>query len=682
MGIRILLVDGCTAYRKVVAGALVELGYSVAEASDAASGLAAVHAEPPRLALVDDRLPDARGLEFIDRVRALGVHTQFCLVIGPEEEAASCNEDHFDLRILRGPVHPSKLVREIHSLAGASDTGTPALAARPAPSHVSYLSEPPPPPARPGRSSDSPLEDVRRSYAAKLPAEIAILGKAVARARDLGDPASVTEAHRLAHAIHGTAGTLGFGEISEGAREIENLLHPGRFGDGLDHEKWARIERALARIESAPRQPRTRTSVAPPAPNVGTVLVADRDPAALVAFKAMGHRGSIKVLTARSEAEALARAHDTRLDGAIIDTDIGGADVFEICRSLRSLPGHSSLPLAVMSTDSSVSNRVAAAYAGASVFLQKPISDAELAETVRHFIASTTTEKTRILLLDDDEDFSAFLAGMLTQERMEVTTVPDPSRILDVLAETRPDILLLDVVMPFVSGLDVCRMLRSTSAHRELPILFLTAETSVESRVACFEAGGDDYIEKPVVREELLARIEVRMDRQRLFRQRADRDALTGLFSRRAFVESLNARLSDAGRRERPVAVCLIDIDHFKSINDSFGHLAGDRVLAALGRLFSSRFRANDVRGRWGGEEFVMALDGEEPDTARMILNQVLAEFRRMVFEGDHGESFTVSFSGGVASFPRDGKSIDGLLRVADTHLYEAKNLGRSRIEG
>ena len=140
-------------------------------------------------------------------------------------------------------------------------------------------------------------------------------------------------------------------------------------------------------------------------------------------------------------------------------------------------------------------------------------------------------------------------------------------------------------------------------------------------------------------------------------------------------------RLSEGIRFNKPVSLCLLDLDHFKQINDTYGHLAGDRVLATFGQLLSSRFRTMDVRGRWGGEEFAVAFYGEDADTAKMIINRVLDELKTMVFTGDKGEQFKVTFSAGVATFPLAGKSIEDLFRYVDEKLYLAKERGRSRIE-
>jgi diguanylate cyclase (GGDEF)-like protein len=240
--------------------------------------------------------------------------------------------------------------------------------------------------------------------------------------------------------------------------------------------------------------------------------------------------------------------------------------------------------------------------------------------------------------------------------------------------------LLLDVMMPGVTGFEVCRMLRQVPRWQDLPIIFLTGQTGVEARVEAFRSGGDDYLPKPVVNEELLTRVKVRLDRSRLLKERSDKDTISGLLLRRAFSEQLSGMIAEAQRQKLKFTVCLLDVDHFKKVNDTYGHLAGDRVLAGLGQLLSRRFRVDDLRGRWGGEEFILAFRREAKETMQAAVTRVLKEFRETNFRGDRDEEFNVSFSGGLASFPDDGESVYDLLQTADRRLYVAKKNGRNQI--
>jgi diguanylate cyclase (GGDEF)-like protein len=236
--------------------------------------------------------------------------------------------------------------------------------------------------------------------------------------------------------------------------------------------------------------------------------------------------------------------------------------------------------------------------------------------------------------------------------------------------------------MPGLSGLEICRMLRMSPRWQQLPVVFVTATADLASRLSAFRAGADDYLAKPIVVPELLARIRVRLEQTRLLRERAERCPLTGTLLRRPLLEALAARLSEARRRGQQLSLALLDLDYFKQVNDRHGHLAGDRVLLGFGKLLGARFRASDLRGRWGGEEFVVALPDEDESTARGVLERVLLEFAAMEFEGDGGERFSASFSGGIACFPGDGERVDDLIRVADARLYRAKAAGRANLVG
>ena len=416
-----------------------------------------------------------------------------------------------------------------------------------------------------------------------------------------------------------------------------------------------------------------------PAPNGPRVLVVDADASTRSHLGAMGRDKLFTIVAVGSPGEALEEAARGHFEAALIDASLG-PEALALTQGLRATSGHQRLPLAFLSQDNDVDHRVAAAHAGASLFLTKPVDPYAFDAAVEQMVALGQGERMRVLVVDDDPDFAGVLTAVLEREGIVVRAVPDATQLVEIIDEVRPDLILLDAMLPHVSGWDAIRIVRTAPEHRDVPILFLTARTDLASRVAAFDAGADDYLAKPLVVEELLARVRVRLDRRRLLREMTERDALTRLLSRRALLDGLASRLSEARRHGRTLSVALLDVDRFKLVNDAHGHLVGDQVLVALGRLLGARFRLEDLRGRFGGEEFAIVFPGATRQTAAGVLSRVLEEFRATPFAGEGAHRFFVTFSGGVAGFPEDGASVDALLRAADGRLYEAKRQGRGCV--
>lgn len=425
--------------------------------------------------------------------------------------------------------------------------------------------------------------------------------------------------------------------------------------------------------------------VAPGGSNLGRgrVLVVDRDPVFLQTVRKIGLAQLLDVTAVPTAEAALAAARLRAPDVAVIDAGLRPDEAaYSLAAALRAMPGQGTLPIAFAAEGGHLANRVAAAHAGGSLYLAKPVDAPAFGAAIQQLISDRRAEQPRVLLLDDDADFREAVLDILAAEGIAGFELAHARTLFETLDQVRPELLLLDLEMPAVSGLEICRMLRMSPRWQQLPVIFVTASTDLDSRLAAFRAGADDYLAKPLIVPELLARIRVRLERTRLLRERAERCPLTGTLLRRPFLEALAARLSEAGRKGTQLSLALLDLDRFKRVNDRHGHLAGDRVLLGFGKLLGARCRASDLRGRWGGEEFVVALPDESEETARGVLERLLAEFSGLEFEGDGGERFRSSFSGGIACFPHDGTRAEELIRVADARLYRAKAGGRANLVG
>ncbi len=678
MSVQIILADCASAYRSVVATEIKELDVEVVEVDSGSQAIEAIEKGQFEIAIVDNYLVERFDGELLARIKETDASIKLVLIVEPSfdfdlQEVFST--ENKIAKLVKGPVHPKVLRTHVETLLSIEEGNNKESMVQRRTSS---------PPDATDESVESQLVMVRRSYQEKLPGELVKLEKALSEARNNPERlALLNDAHRLAHTLHGTAGTLGFAEVASMVERIDIQLKQ-IIGNGTpaDESVWTTIFQFLEQAQTAPERSSLVVTTPVRVADFATILVMDADARVLDDIGDAAQKNLINSISVTTIEEGLIQAQQRTIDGALIDIHFGGQhNSFQVAQELRKLNGLSNLPVAIMSNDSSVLNRVTAAHAGASQFVHKPLSAEDLMEIARSFSSARASVNSKILIVDDDEYFGAHVKAILEGEGLEIWTLSDPEQVLDVLGKTVPDIILLDVMMPKISGFDVCRMLRSSNSWQEIPILFLTAESSAEVRLECFRSGGDDYIEKPVIKEELLARIGVRLERIRFFKERADKDGLTGLPNRRAFLDLFKLRVSEGKRFSRPVSLCVIDLDKFKYVNDTYGHLAGDRVLIGMGKLLSSRFRDVDLRGRWGGEEFAVVFYGEEAITSQMILNRILNEFKQLVFEGDHDEKFHVTFSCGIATYPRDGSTFDELFRSADEKLYKAKELGRNRIE-
>ena len=299
---------------------------------------------------------------------------------------------------------------------------------------------------------------------------------------------------------------------------------------------------------------------------------------------------------------------------------------------------------------------------------------------------ATGADRACVLIADDDPDILALLALLLERDGYGVVCATDGLEALRVAREAMPDLCVLDVSMPGADGYTVCRELLAQGAGAPLVIL-LTAHAHTPARVSGLDAGAVDYIVKPFDRQELLARVRAAL-RTKIARDElaaeAVTDSLTGLLNRGHLAAAAVEHVALAARTGRPLSCLLIDLDHFKAVNDTYGHAAGDAVLSETARRFARSVRRSDVLVRYGGEEFVVLLP--ETDTTGALT--IAARLRKnleaapVAFTKENGEAveIPVRASIGVATWAEDLGPAE-LIAQADGALYRAKALGRDRVE-
>ncbi len=298
-------------------------------------------------------------------------------------------------------------------------------------------------------------------------------------------------------------------------------------------------------------------------------------------------------------------------------------------------------------------------------------------------------DRDRILVVDDSEANLVLLRSILHLDGHRVDTVLSGPEALDSARAEPPDLVLLDVMMPEMSGYDVCRCLKADERTAHVPIIFLTALGDVPERVIGLEAGGDDYIAKPFHPDELRARIKAALRskqvRDRLRREREDlaaqavTDPLTGVYNRRMLDSRLLEEVLRARRYGHSLTCLMLDLDFFKAINDRHGHPTGDTVLRQFVRVAHASLRGSDVLARYGGEEFVILVTETGLQGATTTAEKLRRRIEETEFHTVTGDALRLTTSIGVAELqPAD--TPDSLLARADKAMYEAKRKGRNRV--
>jgi diguanylate cyclase (GGDEF)-like protein len=286
----------------------------------------------------------------------------------------------------------------------------------------------------------------------------------------------------------------------------------------------------------------------------------------------------------------------------------------------------------------------------------------------------------KVLAIDDSEAIHALLRARLVSEPIELYHAAGGEEGLRCAAELLPDLILLDVDMPAPDGFEVCRRLKSQSRTQSILIVFLSGATSTEEKIKGLELGATDYITKPFDAAELRARVRVSLRTKYLLdllARKAMIDGLTGLWNRTYFETRLSSELSLARRAGQPLACAMIDLDHFKQINDRFGHPFGDEVLRLIGQLLGETCRSEDVVCRYGGEEFVILAPNTVASAAVELAERVRGAVESFPFTF-RGKPVKVTCSAGVADLQKSPPP--SILEQADAALYQAKHGGRNRV--
>ncbi|MGR3765761.1 diguanylate cyclase [Rossellomorea sp. NS-SX7] len=286
-------------------------------------------------------------------------------------------------------------------------------------------------------------------------------------------------------------------------------------------------------------------------------------------------------------------------------------------------------------------------------------------------------EEPVILIVDDDTSFLMYMKEELENIGWYVVPIANPEKAVMSYYDVRPDCAIIDIYMKETNGFEVLDFFKQKLKQQFFPTVMVSVDDQKETRMKCYELGADDFIPKPFDLDEFIVRVKRQIDRKRQIEELVLIDELTHVYNRKYLAQGYDQVKSIWNRRKEPSSIAVLDIDHFKKVNDRFGHLAGDNVLAEFGAFLKKNVRVQDTVIRYGGEEFVIIFPNTPVKDAYACLDRCRQDFSSLVFE----DAGSCTFSAGITEFTDPSKPIDEWLRLADQALYEAKENGRNRVE-
>jgi diguanylate cyclase (GGDEF)-like protein len=520
-------------------------------------------------------------------------------------------------------------------------------------------------------------------------------GLLAALAGDPADAAARDELQRHFHRLRGAGATYGFDGISVLATEGERLCLLAELAQSAEPHCAALVaivEQLKLSFEVSGPSPlaieraRAATSPAPHVPSHpqrrerADIVVAMAEPESLTALTTLLSQQEWTVRTATS-CSAARRELDYQVPaGLVVDVSMPDGHGYDIVRQARELPGGEDTAIVVLSTSSEFVVLADAIHAGADACYEKPPDWEALTQRLNFLARPGGDAVPTVLVVEDDEAYAAFVKAVLEGAGYVVHVCVDPRLFAEALSAHRPDLIVMDIGLPQVSGYDLAKFVRQTDQFATLPIVFLTVHRALEARIRGARAGGDDHLVKPVHPSLLVASVAARRERSHYYRALLNRDGLTRLLTHTSFIEEAGALIERRRRDPAPATLVMIDIDHFKGINDSYGHQAGDRVLIALSGLFKRHLRRSDIIGRYGGEEFAILLDQLRVPDAQQLIERLLTEFHVTDQAAPDGQRYRVTFSAGVAALDPATMDVESWIRAADAALYGAKKAGRRQV--
>ncbi len=524
---------------------------------------------------------------------------------------------------------------------------------------------------------DAAIQALRRDYLAGAAARLAEIRRDVDAWR-AGEADAVASLKTRFHRLAGSGGSYGFPDISTAARRLEESIDSFEHAEATDQLDYGLTQLAAAFDRAADELGVSAEGVRGGSFPWRALVIGSPDP-----LRRSLEDGLVSAtFVVRAESQPLEPEHVPPAERPDLVVVIAGSDDHDPYASATVWSAQrSSGTRAVVMIDAAGSvDRLRAAMVGVDAVFSAERAESDL-PTYAKSLARIGVPPPNVVLVEDDVSLAEWITVTLEQADVRVRHYPEASSAYTFLTREQPDLLLLDIGLPELDGFALARLVRQDPRLSLTPIVFLTCRTTVHDQVEAVRAGGDDFLTKPVDVSLLLQTVLTRAERGRRIRELVHRDGLTGALNHATLLAELEHGIEYARRHRESLAFLMIDLDHFKRVNDRHGHLAGDQVLRHVARIFQSSVRASDLLGRYGGEEFGIVLRRCGAHGAAVVATKLREAALAQPATTAAGVTVPIHLSVGVATFPADGVTAMELTSAADRALYLAKGRGRNRVE-
>jgi len=527
------------------------------------------------------------------------------------------------------------------------------------------------------------FNQLRQRFAESLPRRAA----AMVEAMQADDGAArlrivIAESHKLA----GACGTFGYGMLGAMARQIEQLALVVQQRSVAEQEQAIpelvnlirEFERAVRQTMQAAEQNAGYVQAQTVTKSSVWLLLEDEPLTAEIRIQLQGFGLQVQIFNQFIQLAAKLKEQTPAI--VFSATTLGnGESLFKQTWLLNELAKQQSRLIVLADTDS-FAMRIRIAQLRAEGVFFPPVNVPELITLISELL-DYSASCGRVYIVDDDKLLAEHYALVLAQVGIETRISSSIDSIIEEVMQFQPDLILMDIYMPEYSGAEIAGVLRQYRSLKRIPIVFLSSEQNKSLQISAMSHGADDFITKPIDDVQLVQALKVRLARSLQLKNLIEKDSLTSLIKHAAIKDVANIEFMRAERSNSPLSIVMLDIDHFKRVNDSYGHATGDIVITALATLLRKRIRKTDRAGRYGGEEFLLVLPDCPAGQACQLTEQILHSFAALHFNAAE-QQFSCTFSAGVvSSCDKRFDSAASMIAAADKAMYQAKAAGRNQIK-